>query len=205
MAKAQAARTHCPAGHPYDETNTSRTRGRRVCKTCTYARWREAHPPTRGILPTTAERLWALFERQPNGCWRWTRKLNPHGYGTISIDGRTELAHRAMYELIVGVPIGATLTGDHRCHNEDTSCPGGDDCPHRACVNPSHLVPATIAENVMRGQSPPARNARKTHCPKGHPYDEANTYVNPNTGWRLCRACKTEYWKTYRPPNKRRK
>lgn len=30
--------------------------------------------------------------------------------------------------------------------------------------------------------------AAKTHCPEGHPYDEANTYVSPNGG-RNCRAC----------------
>lgn len=29
---------------------------------------------------------------------------------------------------------------------------------------------------------------RKTHCPKGHPYDEENTYIRPN-GDRKCRTC----------------
>jgi len=32
-----------------------------------------------------------------------------------------------------------------------------------------------------------AHNAAKTHCPHGHPYDEANTYVYNNQ--RFCRAC----------------
>lgn len=32
-------------------------------------------------------------------------------------------------------------------------------------------------------------NARKTHCPQGHPYDETNTYVVPSTGDRTCRTC----------------
>ncbi len=31
-------------------------------------------------------------------------------------------------------------------------------------------------------------NAAKTHCPKGHPYDKANTHVDP-TGARHCRTC----------------
>lgn len=31
---------------------------------------------------------------------------------------------------------------------------------------------------------------RPTHCQRGHPYDEENTYVNPATGHRACRACK---------------
>ena len=36
------------------------------------------------------------------------------------------------------------------------------------------------------------KNADKTHCPKGHPYDDENTYVNPNTGSRSCKTCKRE-------------
>jgi hypothetical protein len=28
-----------------------------------------------------------------------------------------------------------------------------------------------------------------THCPRGHEYTEDNTYINPTTGHRLCRAC----------------
>ncbi|AOE44967.1 HNH endonuclease [Gordonia phage Twister6] len=34
-------------------------------------------------------------------------------------------------------------------------------------------------------------HARKTHCPRNHPYDEENTY-RPPTGGRECRACRTE-------------
>jgi hypothetical protein len=32
--------------------------------------------------------------------------------------------------------------------------------------------------------------ARKTHCPKNHPYDADNTYVTPSSGKRVCRTCK---------------
>lgn len=34
---AQLARTHCPSGHEYTESNTRRWRGRRHCKTCNRA------------------------------------------------------------------------------------------------------------------------------------------------------------------------
>jgi hypothetical protein len=34
------------------------------------------------------------------------------------------------------------------------------------------------------------RNAAKTHCPKGHPFDEANTYRHGGARW--CRACRRE-------------
>mgnify|MGYP001612404057 CR=1 FL=1 len=29
----------------------------------------------------------------------------------------------------------------------------------------------------------------RTHCPKGHAVDAANTYLHPKNGWRGCRAC----------------
>lgn len=199
MAKAQAMRTHCPQGHPYDERNTMRLgNGRRRCKTCAYAHWRDTHPRKRPIAPTLAERLWASFVRDPSGCWYWTKALSCYGYGHISIDGQEHPAHRVMYEVVVG-PIGeSSLTADHQCHNVDPDCGGGNSCPHRACVNPSHIVPATIIENLMRGEGPPARNARKTHCPQGHEYLPDNTYRNPTTGHRLCRACRAIHDKARR-------
>jgi hypothetical protein len=33
-ANMQRAKTHCPQGHPYDETNTARRGRRRHCRTC---------------------------------------------------------------------------------------------------------------------------------------------------------------------------
>lgn len=51
-ANAQAGRTHCPKGHPYDEANTvsyPSSEGRRYCLTCRRARGREAwHRRNRG-------------------------------------------------------------------------------------------------------------------------------------------------------------
>lgn len=44
---------------------------------------------------------------------------------------------------------------------------------------------------------------QKTHCPKGHPYDEANTMLRKNTArgkvyiLRTCRACYLAYQKHY--------
>ena len=62
----------------------------------------------------------------------------------------------------------------------------------------------------MRGNGPLASRKRqldKTHCPKGHPYNDENTYVSSN-GARHCRACKRErnkiWMSSYHKKNKDR-
>ena len=108
-----------------------------------------------------------------SGCWNWTAAVNKGGYGQF----QHARAHRVVWEsLVEPIPNGYVL--DHLCCN-----PG--------CVNPDHLEPVTQRENVLRGKSPTAQNALKTHCPKGHPYDEANTYViaQPGRIHRMCRTC----------------
>lgn len=119
-----------------------------------------------------AERMWTKFERV-DGHWLWTDHLDEHGYGRLTIDGRSRPAHRVMYELLVG-PVSRGLHIDHLCR-----------VPR--CVNPSHLEPVTPAENIRRGVGPPAQNRLKTECPQGHPYNEANTHWYD--GRRYCRAC----------------
>lgn len=58
-----------------------------------------------------------------------------------------------------------------------------------------NLTYGTAGENmvdcVQHGRH---KNRRKTHCPAGHPYDEANTYVLPSRpGARYCKACAREH------------
>lgn len=172
MASAQSNRTTCPRGHPYSAENTTYTAGRRSCRACRAEQYRRKHPQR-----TPAEILWARIAPGRSGCWLWTGLIAQTGYGIY--DGL--LAHRLMYELVIG-PIPDGLTIDH------VKARG---CTSRSCVNPSHLEPVPLAVNVLRGDSPPARNARKTHCPAGHEYDEANTYISAS-GWRGCRACNRE-------------
>lgn len=93
-------------------------------------------------------------------------------------------AHRYAYEVYVGdIPTGMQV--DHRCHTDDTTCPGGAECPHRRCCNPAHLELVTNAENTLR-----QRHAKRLteSCPQGHPYSDDNT-VYWKDGKRRCRAC----------------
>jgi len=158
-----------------------------------YHAWKRYGDPLATKYVSVEERFWAKVDRRgPDDCWPWRAALHHHGYGAFGVDSRHRAgyAHRVAYELLVG-PIPDGLTLDYQCHNADPSCSGGHACQHRRCCNPAHLEPATNRDNILRGESPSAGNARKTRCSAGHPFDTANTYVRPN-GVRGCRACHRE-------------
>lgn len=139
----------------------------------------------------TASKVAARIMRQiqqTEQCWHWTGYVNPRtGYGQVWHAGTNRLAHRVVYALVYGdIPAGVEI--DHTCHGPD--CLESLNCPHRSCVRPDHLATSTPRANTLRGNTISGANARKTHCPQGHPYDEVNTYVQPKTGKRSCRACK---------------
>ena len=117
-------------------------------------------------------------------CWLYTGYINAKGYGWFWLEGRNLTAHRAAYLLMVGpIPNGAVI--DHLCRV-------------RHCVNPDHLEAVTSGTNVLRGESFSAVNAKKTHCSKGHPFDEENTYRHPKRNARDCRICRRQAATRYR-------
>lgn len=89
----------------------------------------------------------------------------------------------------------------------DGAIPEGHDVHHICylpiCVNPAHLKSITPYENILDSENTLAgRNARKTHCPKGHPYHGENLILSK--GKRLCRTCHNAKSKNY-PADKKRK
>lgn len=143
---------------------------------------RSGHTKSCGCMHRPAlERFLEKTAARPNGCIEWTGGLNGVGYGQFYIGKRTRggtgkgYAHRWAYEHYVG-PIPAGLHLDHLCRNPK-------------CVNPQHLEPVTIRENLLRGIGPSAKHATKTHCPAGHPYSGDNLYVTPSKPMRVCREC----------------
>jgi hypothetical protein len=125
-------------------------------------------------------RLLARIAEDPEThCWIPSYAPASTGYIPITVTEATnkyrqKLAHRFMYESLVGpIPDGMTL--DHLCRRP-------------ACCNPTHLEVVTMKENLLRGEGVGALNARKTKCCRGHPFDEVNTRVSAS-GARVCRAC----------------
>ena len=74
-------------------------------------------------------------------------------------------------------------------------CPPDMECRHldddKTNNTPENLCWGTRSENtydkIRNGRHP---MAAKTHCKRGHAFDEVNTYRNPATGSRRCRKCK---------------
>lgn len=133
------------------------------------------------VKKSVTRRFWVKVEKT-DSCWLWTAaRLSGSGYGLFRLGGRGSknvIAHRFSYRLLVGeIPEGLTL--DHLCRN-------------RACVNPAHLEPVTLKENILRGEGVTAQNARRTHCSKGHRFD-----IALSNGWRVCRECKNERNRAY--------
>lgn len=161
-----------------------------------YRRWRESGDPEHARY-TLRGKLLARTERAENGCLLWTGALDGRGYGRFRIGVKPHLAHRLVYKVIGGMTIPEGMTLDHGCHSADPDCAGGEACLHRRCVEPDHMVPMPIGENVLLGRGPSAENARKTHCLRGHPLSGANLRVSPS-GRRVCRTCAANYQRDWR-------
>lgn len=130
------------------------------------------------------ERVWRHIEKT-DGCWHWRGAKFKNGYGRIKtvIVGQptvNHLVHRLAYESMRG-PVPAGLVLDHLCRN-------------RACVNPAHLEAVSHRVNILRSPtSCSAVNARKTHCPKGHPLAGDNlTPEHLKSGGRCCKTCRND-------------
>lgn len=126
----------------------------------------------------TVARFWAKVQKG-DGCWLWTGGV-ARTYGQFSLPrnggkARVIKAHRFSWELENG---RAIPPGMHVMHS----------CDVRLCVNPAHLSIGTHTDNV-RDMVRKGRGwqGNVTHCPKGHPYDAANTHIS--AGRRFCREC----------------
>jgi hypothetical protein len=150
-----------------------------------YESWRRTgEEPTRPFLDTPEKRFWAKVNKdgpipvarpELGPCWLWTASTDGRGrYGSFQYEGRLQRAHHVAYRFLVG-PIPEGQEWDHLCRVT-------------LCVRPLHGEWVSHRENVLRGESLQAQNARKTHCHRGHEFTSLNTLIRKGGG-RVCLAC----------------
>lgn len=137
-------------------------------------------------MQKTDVRFWSKVSENGD-CWEWTgagTSSGASGHGQFIVKAGTKTKKR----VLVGSHVYAykTLIGNYACNLEIDHL-----CRNPKCVNPFHLEPVTHRENLLRGNGVSGINARKTHCPHGHPYDQQNTRyaVRATYTQRYCREC----------------
>jgi hypothetical protein len=112
-------------------------------------------------------------------CWKWAMAQKQKDGQRVWNGKRQVMAHREFYEALM-FPIKPGMDLVWLCND-------------KTCCNPEHMAQMTHSEALKRGNSGQAfamRQRAKTHCPKGHAYDEENTRWSQ--GKRSCRTCNSE-------------
>lgn len=185
LAQSKTCRK-CGVAKPLDAFSRHRDNPdglQRQCRDCDrhYRQTRHERPRI-----SADERFWSYVDKSGpmhptlgTPCWLWKGRMNVGGYGLFVTENKGNGAHRFAYQFAVGaIPDGLEI--DHLCRN-------------RRCVNPAHLEAVTHRENMRRA---PSALRSKTHCPRGHAFDAANTYTH--RGHRRCKLCNTERARQYR-------
>lgn len=112
------------------------------------------------------------------GCWIWTAYVQKNGYGWSNINHKISVSsHRLSYLVYIGdIPEGYCI---HHI------------CRVKACFNPKHLQAVTVKEHLKLDEHPAYLASQKTHCIRGHEFNEENTFWKK--GRRICRACRRVY------------
>jgi len=129
--------------------------------------------------------FWSRVDRRgPDECWMWlgpVRHKAPRDYGVVRVNGRQRPAHVVAWELANDQSFPEGMLGCHHC-----------DVPR--CVNPSHIFPGTMSDNIRDAVSKGHIRFAGTDqviqagkCLRGHDLTPENTYIF-NYG-RRCRTC----------------
>jgi predicted XRE-type DNA-binding protein len=81
--------------------------------------------------------FWDKVKKFPGdkACWEWQSYCDKDGYGRVTIDGKTQGAHRVSYDMANG-DLDPNLVVLHRCDNPP-------------CVRPEHLYQDTAQKNNL--------------------------------------------------------
>lgn len=106
-------------------------------------------------LPNTPETFWARVRiTKPDECWEWQGAITSGGYGNLSYQGVSVVAHRVAY---------------HLSHNTSLEAPADKlssqfvlhDCDNRICCNPNHLHLGTLSTNQKEAYARKRRSQPK--------------------------------------------
>ena len=122
---------------------------------------------------TLPDTFWA--KATATDCIVWTGAQNTKGYGCFAVNGKSELAHRLVWEEGHG-PIPDGMTVDHLCRVH-------------SCIRLDHLELVTTGENHLRGLAS-AGFVPGGKCARGHDLTEDNIYRRKNRAGFECRECR---------------
>lgn len=101
------------------------------------------------------------------------------GYVSLPICGKRRFVHALVLAAFVGPRPPGMVTRHLNGNKVDN--------------RPENLAYGTHSENQLDNvRLGTDAQARKTHCPQGHPYSGDNLLIHANGRWRLCRTCRRE-------------
>ena len=123
-----------------------------------------------------------LIDEKTN-CWLFTGSCSD-GYGMLQFNYKLRKVHRLSAMLYMNFDIESDKLILHK-----------NICPNRHCFNPEHIYIGTIQDNtrdsILANTHSSIKIGLVTQCPRGHSYNEENTYTRAN-GHRSCRICTKE-------------
>lgn len=121
-------------------------------------------------------RFWKSTSINDKGCWIWNlARHSKTGHGLVSVKNIQVYVHRYIFCLYHNLDYKSPILALHICNTP-------------ACWNPLHLYGGTHSDNMRDTvKAGTHKEAKKTHCSRGHEYNSENTMKNNRK--RSCRAC----------------
>jgi hypothetical protein len=143
----------------------------------------KAIPGFEGLYEASSEGRVRSLDRRSGGRLLRGRILRQSvsngGYRVLQLCRGGERTTMRAHHLVAITFLGPPEAGFEVCHNDGN--PGNNDLGNLRWGSRSD----NARDTVRHGKH---RNTAKTHCPKGHAYDESNTLTS-SRGWRYCRSC----------------